>query len=572
MPSSPRKVKQQDRSAATAPPDSHAHTTPPPAGRGLWRSTMTVGAMTTLSRICGFIRDIILANLFGASGHFDAFIIAFKIPNFFRRIFAEGAFSQAFVPVFSEYQAKHGAAASRVFVQHVAGSMACGLLLLVALGELAAPALLTIFAPGFVQHAQHFALTQHMLHITFPYILLIAFTALAAGILNSHRQFSIPAFTPVLLNLSLIGVACLWAPHTKQPIITLAWAVPIGGILQLALQLPSLRKIKHLAWPKLNWQHPGVKQVMKLMLPAIFGVSVAQISLMVDNMFASFLPAGSISWLYYSDRLTYLPLGVIGVAIATVILPQLSQLHVQQSRQHFVRTYQWAIRSLLLVGLPAALGLLLLATPILCTLFQHGAFTFYSVQMSARSLRAFALGLPAFMLIKVLASSFYAQKNVKTPVKIAAVAMLCNILLNIALIHALAHAGLALATSIAAWLNAALLAWKLFSHHNTPANLPPLTDHSHNPATPHNQLTQQATTPNNAQHNISFRLFCLRLLFSCICMSTYIFYLKPSDSWWQYTTTSTRIFQLCFLLLPAIGIYACALWASGMRKHHLHTP
>ena len=277
----------------------------PAAPSRLWQSTAIVSSMTLLSRLLGFVRDIVLARLFGTSATFDAFIVAFKIPNFFRRLFAEGAFSQAFVPTFSEYSSKHSTAQSRQFAQRIAGMLGLCLGLFVAVAEIASPVFISVFAPGFLHDPVRYDMARHLLHIMFPYILLISFTALAGGILNTQRRFAIPAFTPVLLNLSLITAAYFWAPHSAQPITTLAWAVLLGGVLQLAIQIPFLMRIGLLPNPRLKWRDSGVRQVLKLMVPALFGVSVAQISLMVDNIFASFLPAGSISWLYYSDRLTY---------------------------------------------------------------------------------------------------------------------------------------------------------------------------------------------------------------------------------------------------------------------------
>ncbi len=423
----------------------------------LLRSTFTVSMMTMLSRVLGFVRDVVLAMIFGAGPEFDAFVIAFKIPNFLRRLFGEGAFAQAFVPVLAHYQKNKSAHEMRQFIDHIAGTLGLVLTVVVILAEIGAPVLVMIFAPGFLHDPVRFHLAQHMLRVTFPYLLFIALTAFSGATLNTFGRFAIPAFTPVILNVVLIAAACFWAPHSAEPIYTIAWGVMAGGVLQLAVQLPFLKAINLFPRPRPNFHDAGVRRVLKLMMPALFGVSVAQMSLLVDNFFASFLPKGSISWLYYSDRLTYLPLGVIGVAIATVVLPSLSRQHSAQNTKHYSLTVDWALRMVLLIGLPCAIGLFVLAGPILVTLIHHGAFNQFDVIMTRESLMAFSVGLPSFMLIKVLASGFYSKQNIKTPVKVAAVAMLLNLVLNLLLIVPLKHAGLALATSLAAWFNTGCL-------------------------------------------------------------------------------------------------------------------
>lgn len=425
------------------------------ASTGLLKKTSIVALMTLLSRLLGFARDIFFASLFGAGGALDAFVIAFKIPNFFRRLFGEGAFSQAFVPILSQLRAKESEETVYDFACRVYGCLSLVLVLLVAVFEVLSPVVITVFAPGFLHDPDRYQLASSLLRWTIPYIFLISLTAMSAGILNTYQRFALPAFAPVLLNVAFIGCSLWWAPHTQQPIMVLGYAVIIGGVLQLLIQLPALAKINML--PKFKWgfSDPQVKRVLKLMVPALFGVSVAQISLLVDNWFASFLPAGSISWLYYSDRMTYLPLGVFGVAIATVVLPNLSKQF--DDAKQYSKTLDWALRSVLFVGVPSAVGLMLLSKLILTVLFMHGAFTAYDVNMTTHSLLAFAFGLPAFMLIKVLASAFYSRQNIKTPVKVAAWSLLLNLIGNCVLIHWLAHAGLALSSSIAAYFNAILL-------------------------------------------------------------------------------------------------------------------
>ncbi len=428
-----------------------------PLSKALLRSTVTVGLNTTLSRVLGLVRDIVIARIFGTGVGADAFFVAFRIPNFLRRLFAEGAFSQAFVPVLAEYRSQHSPEAVRELAQSTAGVLGGILFLVTAVGVIAAPVLVMIFAPGFVDEAEKYELTVSMLRITFPYLLFISLTSLAGGILNTYGLFSVPAFTPVLLNIFLIGAATLLAPHLQQPITALAWGVLLGGVAQLCFQFPFLYRQGFLCIPRLNFRHPGVRKIFKLILPAIFGVSVSQINLLVDTLIASFLVTGSVSWLYYSDRLVEFPLGVFGIALATVILPNLSRKHAEGAGEAFAATLDWALRWVVLIAVPAAIGLMFLATPILATLFQYGAFDAHGVAMSSLSLMAYALGLPAFVLVKILAPGFYARQDTRTPVRVGVIAMLANIVLNLALVFPLAHTGLALATSIAAWLNAGLL-------------------------------------------------------------------------------------------------------------------
>ncbi len=415
--------------------------------------------MTMLSRVLGLARDMVIARYFGAGEAADAFFVAFKIPNFLRRLFAEGAFNQAFVPVLSAYRQQETVSEVRGLVNAVAGSLGLVLLGVTLAAVLGAPLLTAIFAPGFLDDGEKFALASDMLRITFPYLLLISLTAFAGSILNSYDRFAIPAFTPVLLNLAMICAAVFLSPIMETKIIALAWGVFIAGAIQLFFQLPFLMRLGLLPRPKVDYRHEGVRRIMTLMLPALFGVSVSQINLLLDTVLASFLQTGSVSWLYYSDRLSELPLGVFGIAIGTVILPSLSRKHADESKDQFAATLDWAVRAVLLIGLPAALALALLAEPLIATLFHYGEVTDRDVFMSAQSLRAYSAGLLAFMLIKVLAPGFFSRQDTKTPVKIAVLAMVANMVFNLALVFPLAHAGLALATALSAWLNAGLL-WR----------------------------------------------------------------------------------------------------------------
>nr|WP_289113588.1 murein biosynthesis integral membrane protein MurJ [uncultured Halomonas sp.] len=442
--------------------DTPQHANMPPPRRGLMRSGLVVSAMTMLSRVMGLVRDVVVATFLGAGNGSDAFFVAFKIPNFLRRLFAEGAFNQAFVPVLSEYSTQRTKQEIRELLNAVAGSLTALLALITALAMLGAPWLVWLFAPGFGRDPDKLAMTADMLRLTFPYLLLISLTAFSGSVLNTWNRFAVPAFTPVLLNISLIGAALFLMPLMEEPAMALAWGVLIAGAAQLAFQVPFLLRLGLLPTPWPNFAHDGVKRILKLMAPALFGVSVSQINLLLDTVLASLLAVGSVSWLYYSDRLVELPLGVFGVAIGTIILPALSKRHAEQSTEHFSAMLDWAIRVVLLLGVPAALALAVLAEPFLITLFHYGAMTDNDIQMAAMSLRAYAFGLVAFMLIKVLAPGFFARQDTKTPVKVGIIAMVANMLFNLLLIWPLAHAGLALATALSAFLNAGLLGYLLY--------------------------------------------------------------------------------------------------------------
>ena len=421
------------------------------------KSLAKVGSNTLLSRVLGFIRDLVFAHLFGASAGTDAFFVAFKIPNLLRRLFAEGAFSVAFVPVLTEYKEKRGFDELRMFIDHVAGTLGTVLLAVTLLGVIGAPFLVMVFAPGFIGDPAKLALASDMLRLTFPYLFFISLTALAGGILNAHNRFGIPAFTPVLLNISMIACALWLSPLMDRPVVALAWGVLFAGIAQLLFQGPFLHQLKLLPKFRFAPRDEGVLKIGRLMLPALFGVSVTQLNLLLDTLIASFLVTGSISWLYYSDRLMEFPLGVLGVALGTVILPSLSRTHAIESTGGFSRTIDWALRWVLLLGLPAAVGLFMLSGPMIATLFQSDAFLAVDVVMAQRSLIAYSLGLVPFILIKVLAPGYYARQDTRTPVRIAVIAMATNMIMNIALVFPLAHAGLALATTLSASLNAYLL-------------------------------------------------------------------------------------------------------------------
>ena len=508
--------------------------------KALLKSTGVVSAMTSLSRITGFVRDMIYAQLFGAGAGTDAFFVAFRIPNFLRRLFAEGAFSQAFVPVFSEYQTQRSPAEMKELVDQVTGTLGAILFAITAAGVLAAPLLILLFAPGFTVDANKYQLTVEMLRITFPYLLFISLTALAGGVLNSCGKFAIPAITPVLLNLTMIAAALGLAPRMAQPVMGLAWGVFIAGIVQLGFQVPFLLRLKLLPRPRWGWASQGVQQVLKLMLPALFGSSVAQVNLLIDTLIASFLVSGSVSWLYYSDRLVEFPLGIFGVALGTVILPKLSRQHAGAETDGFSQTLDWALRWALLIGVPATVALTILAGPILSTLFQYGEFDARDVTMSTRSLIAFALGLVAFMLIKVLAPGFYARQDTRSPVKYGVIAMVANTTMVLILVWPLAHAGLALATSLAAFLNAGLLFVNLRRR-------------------------------NVYQPRAGWATFLAQLGAANLAMGLVLEFGAGHLEQWLHASAGARLWHLTWLVTAGAGTYLLAVLAVGIKPRHLLT-
>ncbi|PTQ67673.1 murein biosynthesis integral membrane protein MurJ [Pseudomonas sp. GV071] len=429
----------------------------------LLKSLAAVSSMTMLSRVLGFVRDTIVARIFGAGMATDAFFVAFKLPNLLRRIFAEGAFSQAFVPILAEYKTQQGEEATRTFIAYVSGLLTLVLAVVTALGMLAAPWVIWVTAPGFVDSPEKFELTSSLLRVTFPYILLISLASLAGAILNTWNRFSVPAFVPTLLNISMIVFALFLTPYFSPPVMALGWAVLVGGLLQLLYQLPHLKKIGMLVLPRLNLRDAGVWRVMKQMGPAILGVSVSQISLIINTIFASFLVAGSVSWMYYADRLMELPSGVLGVALGTILLPALSRSFSSKNTEEYSRLMDWGLRLCFLLALPCALALAIISEPLTVSLFQYGKFSAHDAQMTQFALIAYAVGLLGIILVKVLAPGFYARQNIATPVRIALVTLAATQLMNLLFFFTLPypHAGLALSIGLAACLNAGLLFWQL---------------------------------------------------------------------------------------------------------------
>jgi putative peptidoglycan lipid II flippase len=501
---------------------------------GLLRSLATVSGMTLLSRILGFVRDFVIARSFGAGMLTDAFFVAFKLPNLLRRLFAEGAFSQAFVPLLAEYRNRCGEAETKLLVDRTATVLFVVVLLVAVVGIIGAPLLIYISAPGFSADADKFALTVELTRITFPYILFMALVALAAGILNTWSRFALPAFTPVLLNLSLIGGALFAAPWFDPPVLALAWAVFLGGMLQLALQLPALKRIGML--PRFDWapNDPGVRRVLTLMGPAVLGVSVSQVSLLINTIFASFLPSGSVSWLYYADRLMEFPAGLLGAALGTILLPSLARCHAGERREEFSSLLDWGLRLTLMLTLPAALALAMLAVPLVATLFQHGAFTAADVLQTRSALVAYSIGLAGLILVKILAPGFYARQDIRTPVRIALITLVATQAMNLAFLDSLRHAGLALSIGLASCLNAALLYRGL----------------------------RRADAYRPAP---GWRAFSLKLLLALVVLATVLWFATGNERDWLDMPFAERLVKLGLIVVAGIASYFATLALLGFR-------
>ncbi len=493
-----------------------------------------VSSMTLVSRILGFVRDMLIARIFGAGMATDAFFVAFRIPNLLRRLFAEGAFSYAFVPILSEYKNHRTLEETRELIDHVTALMGIVLFVVTLIGVIAAPLIIYVSAPGFSANPQKFSLTVELLQITFPYILFISLVSLSGGILNTFGKFSVPAFTPALLNLSFIGCALWLAPLLDPPVLALAWAVFIGGVLQLAFQLPFLARVKLLPRPRFKSNDTGAWRVVKQMGPAVFGVSVGQISLLISTIFASFLITGSVSWLYYADRLMEFPVGLLGVALGTVLLPSLSRYYTNNSIEEYSHLLDWGLRLTVMMALPAALVLALLATPLITTLFYHGEFSVNDVWMTRNALVAYSVGLLGLILIKVLAPGFYARQNIKTPVKIAVITLVVTQIMNLAFIIPLQHTGLALAISLGACFNAILLYYKLRSH----------------------QIYQPQP---------GWLIFFIKVLTALVVLATVLWFAMGSNTSWLENSPMERIIRLTWVVTLGAISYFASLWLLGIR-------
>ena len=500
----------------------------------LLKSLAAVSSMTMFSRVLGFARDAIVARVFGAGMATDAFFVAFKLPNLLRRIFAEGAFSQAFVPILAEYKAKQGEDATRVFVAYVSGLLTLALAIVTVVGMLAAPWVIAVTAPGFANSADKFALTSSLLRITFPYILLISLASLVGAILNTWNRFSVPAFAPTFLNVSMIGFALFAAPYFDPPILALAWAVTVGGVLQLGWQLPHLKKIGMLVLPRINLRDTGAMRVVKQMGPAILGVSVSQISLIINTIFASFLVSGSVSWMYYADRLMEFPSGVLGVALGTILLPSLSRSFASGDHDAYCRLLDWGLRLCFLLALPSAVALGVLAQPLTVALFQYGKFTAFDAAMTQQALVAYSVGLMGIIVVKVLAPGFYSRQDIKTPVRIAIVTLIVTQLMNLAFIGPFRHAGLALSIGLGACLNAGLLYWQMRKR---------------------NIFTPQP----------GWGAFLLRIVVAVLVMTAAligVLYVMPS---WSEGTMLVRLLRLTVVVVVGAAAYFASLALLGFR-------
>ncbi len=500
----------------------------------LLRALAKVSSMTLLSRIFGFVRDAVIARSFGAGIYTDAFFVAFKIPNLLRRLFAEGAFSQAFVPILAEYKNRRGHDDTKLLIDHVATLLFLALLVVTLLGILAAPAVVYISAPGFVDEPEKFAVTITMLRIIFPYILLISLVSLAGGILNTYSRFSIPAFTPVLLNVATIGAALWLAPHLETPAMALAWGVMLGGVLQLLLQIPFLRQLGLMPRFRIELHDEGVWRILKLMGPALFGVSIAQISLLINTIFASFLATGSVSWLYYADRLMEFPTGMLGVALGTILLPSLAKHYADNDPTQYSHLLDWGLRLTLMLALPAAAALAILAVPLISTLFMYGKFNANDVFMTQQALVAYSLGLLGLIMVKILAPGFYARQNIRTPVKIAVITLLATQAMNLMFIWKLQHAGLALSIGLGACLNASLLLWKLRSQ-------------------------------GIYQPQPGWRRYFLKIGLALAVMSVALWFGMAGETRWLHGHFTQRIVHLIALVMLGAGSYFGTLWLVGMR-------
>lgn len=503
------------------------------------KSSSIVTVMTFLSRILGLVRDYFVARYFGASGLTDAFLVAFRIPNFLRRLFGEGAFSQAFVPILADVKAKHDELEVQNVINHIGTKFLTILVVLTVIIVVIAPVVIFIFAWGFYFDADpfKFSLASDMLRITFPYLLLISLTAFAGSILNTYDKFAVPAFTPVLLNVSIILCAIYLSEHLDTPIMALAWGVLIGGVIQLFFQIPFLLKIKKM--PRLvSGKHEAVKTLRKRLLPALFGVSVSQINLLIDTMIATALVSGSVSWLYYSDRLLELPLALIGIALATVALAKLSHHFANKDEDKFTRTVDYALKIGLILGMPACMGLVLLAEPLIVTLFQYGEFNAFAAHQSSLSLVAYSAGLMAFIMVKVLAPVFLSRGDTKTPVKVGVIAMITNVFLNLIFAYYYAHTGLAIATSLSALINASLLYY---------------------------HLKQQEIF----SFSQGFLKMFFKILLATIIMGIFILNFNPNTQHYLNADAWHRVLIITGIISASIVIYFSSLRLLGVKTKHL---
>ena len=528
----------------------------------MFRGLLSFSAMTLVSRVLGLVRDMAINAAFGASGATDAFWVAFRVPNFLRRLFAEGSFSTAFVPVFTQIKETRSHAELKALMARVSGTLGGVLLLVTALGMLFAPQVAVLFSPGALAEPEKFGLTVDLLRLTFPFLLFVSLTALSGGALNSFHRFALPALTPVILNLCMIAGALWLSRHLRTPIMAMGWAILAGGILQLLFQLPALRGLNLLTLPRWGWKHPDVRRIMHLMVPTLFGSSVAQINLLFDTVIASYLIIGSQTWLSQADRFLELPLGVFGVALGTVILPSLSRHFVATDHGGFSRALDWALRLATLIALPAMFGLMLLAKPLVAAIFQHGRWSAHDTDMATLSITALSFGLPAFALVKVLLPAFYARQDTRTPVRAAVASLVTNMLLNVVFVLLLfelwapsslralgwfdaisrvpgLHMALGLASALAAYVNLGLL-WRWLK------------------------------VAGVYQQQQGWARHLLRLGLACAAMVAVLLF---GRWWWPQWTHGvpvfTRLWHLAVLVGGGGGVYVATLLLLGLRPRDL---
>ncbi len=500
----------------------------------LLKSLATISGLTLVSRILAFARDVLIARVFGAGMATDAFFVAFKLPNLLRRMFAEGAFSQAFVPIFGEYKNRRGHEETQLLVDHVATMLAIILFVVTLIGIIAAPVLVYISAPGFVENAEKFELTVQLLRWTSPYIFFISLVAVAAAILNTYNKFWVPAFAPILLNICFIGGALWLAPYCNPPIMALAWAVFVAGIVQLAFQIPFLKQIGMLPRWRFNWKDEGMRRVIRQMGPAMFGVSIAQISLIINTIFASFLVAGSVSWLYYADRLMEFPSGVLGAALGTILLPSLSKCHASNDTAEYSKLLDWGLRLTFMLAVPSALALGMIAVPLLSTFFQRGAFVANDVLMTSHALVGYSVGLIGMILVKILAPGFYARQDIRTPVKIGIATLIATQLMNALFIGWIAHAGLALSIGLGACLNSAILFYFL-------------------------------RKKGIYQPEPGWAMYFLKVGIAVFALALALWFGMGSEQSWLESSGWTRIIRLTELVTGGVVVYFAALGVLGFR-------
>ncbi|WP_329743526.1 murein biosynthesis integral membrane protein MurJ [Dyella sp. A6] len=525
------------------------------------RGLLSFSSMTMVSRVLGLARDIAMSHVFGASAATDAFVIAFRIPNFMRRLFAEGSFSTAFVPVFTEVKETRSHAELKELTARVAGTLGGVLLVVTALGMLFAPELAAVFAPGDVHDPHKFGLIVSLLRLTFPYLLFVSLTALAGGALNSFHRFGLPAMAPVILNICMITGALWLAPRLQVPIMALGWAVLVAGVLQLLFLLPALRGLNLLSLPRWGWRHPLVRRIMRLMVPTLFGASVGQLNLLLDTILITLLVTGSQTWMYQSTRFLELPLGVFGVALGAVILPALSRHHVGTDRAGFSKALDWGVRMTLLIAVPATCALLLLAEPLVSTFFQNGHYTAFDTRMTSWSTMALCCGVPAYALVKVLLPAFYARQDTRTPVRAAVVSLVSNMVFNVLLVgllyelwttpvqrqdgwlHGLAHVpglhvGLAIASVLSNYLQFAQLWYWL------------------------KRAGVYDPQPGWLRH-------WSRLGFACAAMVAVLLVGRWCWPHWTTVPVWTRVWHLAVLVLTGGATYVAGLFVSGLRLRDL---